>query len=112
RASYLAGFSGSATVLAGKLWPIPIFGTMAHSYIQAHDNEVSAFKSFASAQPHNIVYLIDTYDTEQAARKVADLAPQLQKVGIAIQGVRLDSGDLAEHARQVRTILDAGGLKK
>src|SRR5690625_4373948 len=112
RASYLAGFSGSATVLADKLWHIPIFGTMAHSYIQAHDNEVSAFENFAKTQSNHVVLLIDTYDTEVAAQKVVDLALRLQKVGIAIQGVRLDSGDLAEHARQVRAILDAGGLRE
>jgi nicotinate phosphoribosyltransferase len=112
RASYLAGFTGTATVLAGRLWDIPIFGTMAHSYIQAHDNEMSAFENFANTQPNNVVLLIDTYNTELAAQKVVDLAPQLQNAGIIIQGVRLDSGDLAKHALQVRAILDAGGLKE
>jgi nicotinate phosphoribosyltransferase len=112
RASYLVGFTGTATVLAGKAWNIPIFGTMAHSYIQAHDNEMSAFRNFAKAQPSNVVLLIDTYDTEIAAQKVVNLAPELQNLGIAVKGVRLDSGDLAAHARRVRAILDAGGLKE
>lgn len=111
RASYLAGFSGTSTVLAGQQFGIPLFGTMAHSFIQAHDDEALAFEHFAHAQPDNVVLLIDTWDTEAAARKVVTLvAPRLAAAGIRIKGVRIDSGDLAEHARRVRRILDAGGL--
>lgn len=110
RASYIAGFTGTATVQAGKEFGIPLFGTMAHSFIQAHDDEMLAFEYFAHAQPDNVVLLIDTYDTEAAARKVVALAPRLERCGIRIKGVRIDSGNLAEHARQVRQILDAGGL--
>ncbi len=110
RASYLAGFSGSATVLAGMTYGIPVYGTMAHSFVQAHKDEVQAFEHFAQAQPNNVVLLIDTYDTETAARKVTSLAPVLRAKGISVKGVRLDSGDLADHARRVRRILDEGGL--
>jgi nicotinate phosphoribosyltransferase len=110
RASYIAGFSGTATVLAAPLFGIPIFGTMAHSFVQAHDDEVAAFERFASACPANTVFLIDTYDTETAARKVVALAPRLQEAGIATRGVRLDSGDLGALSRSVRRILDEGGL--
>ena len=110
RAAYLAGFEGTATVLAGRQFGIPVFGTMAHSYIQAHDDESAAFEGFAHAQPDNVVLLIDTYDTEAAAHKVVALAPRLAAQGIAVRAVRLDSGDLADHARKVRRILDAGGL--
>ncbi len=110
RAGYLAGFGGTATVLAGMLYGIPLYGTMAHSYIQAHVHEIDAFESFAHAQPDNVILLIDTYDTEHGAREVVRLAPRLRKRGIAVKGVRLDSGDLAEHARNVRRILDEGGL--
>jgi nicotinate phosphoribosyltransferase len=110
RATWLAGFGGTATVLAGMRFGIPLFGTMAHSLIQAHDREEDAFAYFAAAQPGNVVLLIDTYDTEAAARKVVDLAPHLGERGIAIKGVRIDSGDIGEHARRVRRILDAGGL--
>jgi nicotinate phosphoribosyltransferase len=110
RASYLAGFSGSATVLAGMAFGIPLYGTMAHSFVQAHKDEVQAFEHFALAQPDHVVLLIDTYDTETAAKKVATLAPLLTSKGIAVKGVRLDSGDLADHARKVRRILDEGGL--
>jgi nicotinate phosphoribosyltransferase len=110
RAAYIAGFAGTATVLADPLFGIPIFGTMAHSFIQAHDDETEAFEHFARSRPANLVLLIDTYDTEAGARKVVALAPELSAAGITLSAVRLDSGDLAAHAREVRRILDAGGL--
>jgi nicotinate phosphoribosyltransferase len=112
RASYIAGFTGSATVLAAPLFDIPVYGTMAHSFIQAHDDEMEAFDHFARSQPGNVVLLIDTYDTEAGAKKVVELAPRLQAEGIQVKAVRLDSGDLAEHAHKVRKILDDGGLEK
>jgi nicotinate phosphoribosyltransferase len=110
RASYLVGFSGTATVQAGALFGIPVYGTVAHSFIQAHEDEMEAFEHFALAQPNHVVLLLDTYDTEAAAHKVVALAPRLQKRGIVIKGVRLDSGNLADLARRVRRILDDGGL--
>jgi len=110
RASYLVGFSGTATVQAGALFGVPVYGTVAHSFIQAHTDEMEAFEHFALAQPDHVVLLLDTYDTEAAARKVVALAPRLQKQGITIKGVRLDSGNLADHARLVRRILNDGGL--
>ena len=110
RASYLAGFNGSSTVLAGMKWGIPLFGTMAHSYIQAHEQETDAFEHFARSHPLASTMLIDTYDTEAAARNLVPLAHKLAREGINIQAVLLDSGDLAEHARQVRGILDQAGL--
>ena len=110
RASYIAGFAGTATVLADKRFGIPIFGTMAHSYVQIHDDEAQAFENFARARPKNLILLIDTYDTEAAARKVVALAPRLKGAGIAVAGVRLDSGDLIALSRSVRRILDDGGL--
>ena len=110
RASYLAGFAGTATVLAGREFAIPIVGTMAHSFIQAHDDEATAFERFARVRPQALTLLIDTYDTERAAGIVARLAPRLAAEGITISAVRLDSGDLAAHARAVRAILDAAGL--
>jgi nicotinate phosphoribosyltransferase len=111
RASYLAGFAGAANVAAGERYGIPIVGTMAHSFIQVHDSEIGAFEDFARARPEGVVLLIDTYDTEQGARKVVELAPKLKADGIAIRGVRIDSGDLAAHARMVRHIFDEGGLR-
>jgi len=111
RASYLTGFAGTATVLAGEEFGIPIYGTMAHSFIESFDDESAAFAAFAQSRPDNLVFLIDTYDVEAAARKVVALAPKLQQAGITIRGVRLDSGDLIALSRSVRAILDAGGLR-
>jgi len=111
RASFLGGFDGTATVEAGRRFGIPISGTIAHSFIQAHDDEVQAFLNFARSRPDNLVLLLDTYDTEAAAEKVVKLAPTLAEEGIAIFGVRLDSGDLVAHSKAVRAILDRGGLQ-
>jgi nicotinate phosphoribosyltransferase len=112
RASYIAGFAGTATVLAQKLFGIPSFGTMAHSFVQSYEHETAAFADFARARPDNLTLLIDTYDTEEAARKVVALAPRLAAEGITIRGVRLDSGDLDALSRSVRRILDEGGLRQ
>ena len=112
RASYIAGFSSAANVLAGERYGIPIVGTMAHSFVQVHDDEMTAFENFARSRPEGVILLIDTYDTEAGARKVVALAPKLQADGIAIRGVRIDSGDLTEMAKKVRGILDAGGLEE
>jgi nicotinate phosphoribosyltransferase len=112
RASYITGFAGTATVLAGEKFGIPLYGTMAHSFIEAFDEETAAFESFARSRPDNVVLLLDTYDTEAAASKVVALAPRLKEAGIVIRGVRLDSGDLIALSKSVRGILDAGGLKE
>src|SRR5262245_64198103 len=110
RASYIAGFFGAANVLAGEHYGIPIVGTMAHSFVQVHDDEMTAFENFARSRPEGVILLIDTYDTEAGARKVVQLAPKLKADGIPIRGVRIDSGDLAVMAKKVGGILDAGGL--
>jgi nicotinate phosphoribosyltransferase len=83
---------------------------MAHSFVQVHDDEVTAFENFARSRPEGVILLIDTYDTEAGARKVVQLAPKLKADGITIRGVRIDSGDLGAMAKKVRAILDAGGL--
>jgi nicotinate phosphoribosyltransferase len=107
RASYLAGFAGTATVEAGRRYGIPIFGTMAHSFVQAHDDEAEAFAGYARAHPEEVNLLIDTYDVEAAAREVVALS----KTGVRVRGVRIDSGDLGALATRVRAILDAGGCQ-
>jgi len=90
---------------AGRRFAIPITGTMAHSFIQAHDHETAAFRDFARIHPRGVTLLIDTYDTLRAAREVV----ALRRDGVPVDGVRLDSGDLLALSRDVRCILDAGG---
>ena len=109
RAAYLAGFSGTSNVLAGQTWEIPVFGTMAHSYVMAHDEEWRAFVEFARAQPDNVVLLIDTYDVMAGVEEVLRAADVLQRESIAVRAVRLDSGDVGAQARQVRRRLDQAG---
>jgi len=111
RASFIAGFTGTATVLAEREFGIPTFGTMAHSFIEAHEKERDAFLRFAETWPKDVVLLIDTYDTEEAARTVVRLAPELERAGITLRGVRLDSGDMIALSHSVRRILDEGGLR-
>lgn len=112
RSAWLAGFDGTATAEAGLRYGIPVFGTMAHSFVQAHRSEREAFENFARARPHRPVMLVDTYDTEAAVARVIDLYPKLAAEGIHVGGVRLDSGDLAAHAKAVRAMLDAAGLRQ
>lgn len=111
RASYIAGFDGTATTAAEPAFGIPISGTMAHSFVQAHDSEEAAFLAFARARPHHLIVLIDTYDTAKAAETVVRIAPKLRLEDTIIEGVRIDSGDLAVEARRVRRILDVGGMR-
>ena len=112
RASYIAGFAGTATLAAGIEFGIPVKGTMAHSFIQVHDDETAAFEHFARSRPRDLVLLIDTYDTERAAARVVALAPRLAEAGIPVTGVRIDSGNLGEDARKVRRILNEAGLSR
>ena len=113
RASYLAGFDATATVEAGRLFGIPLSGTMAHSFIEAHDSEEAAFRNFITVRGRRTALLIDTYDTERAALRVAALARELSRADApgSVQGVRIDSGDLAAQAHVVRRVLDAEGCE-
>ena len=111
RASYIAGFAGTSTVIAETLMGIPIFGTMAHSYIEAHENELDAFLSFARANPSNTTFLIDTYDVHRGAETTVEAAKLLAPEGIKVNAVRLDSGDILALSNGVRRILDQSGFK-
>lgn len=111
RATYIAGFDATATVAAAYAFDIPLAGTMAHSFIQAHQSEAEAFRNFANAHPHHVTLLIDTYDTERGAQRAAKLARELKAQGVRVQAVRIDSGDLAIEAQRVRNILDAADCR-
>jgi nicotinate phosphoribosyltransferase len=111
RASYIGGLDATATLEAAYRYGIPMVGTMGHSFVQAHELETHAFQNFARMQPDNVVLLIDTYDVTRAAQRVVDLAHRLRGEGIRIKGVRIDSGDLAQAASNVRSILDRGDCK-
>ena len=110
RASYLAGFSGTSNVLAGKLYGIPIFGTMAHSYITSFPHEIDAFRVFARNFPTIATLLIDTYDNISGARHAVTVAKEMEARGQRLDFVRLDSGDMAAISQEVRRILDDHGL--
>lgn len=108
RALYIAGIAATSNVLAGRVYGIPIAGTMAHSYIQAHRHELDAFRAFAELYPATVL-LVDTYDTLEGVRKVIELARELGDA-FRVRAVRLDSGDLAELAIEARRMLDDAGL--
>ena len=110
RASYLVGFAGTSNVLAGKLYGIPTFGTMAHSYVTSFHDEIEAFRVFAENFPKICTLLIDTYDNIVGARKAAQVAHEMAGRGERLRSVRLDSGDMAAISREVRQVLDQEGL--
>lgn len=110
RASYVAGFDGTSNVLAGKLYKVPFYGTMAHSFVESFDDEEDAFTAYAETFPDETALLIDTYDTLAGARRAARVGQQLQQQGHRLCGVRLDSGDLLTLSRETRAILDGAGL--
>lgn len=105
RASYVGGCIGTSNVLAGYLFGIPTYGTMAHSFVMNYDSEQEAFERFCKVFPSNAAVLLDTYDTVEGAKKAVALkiAPSL---------VRLDSGDRYDLSIKVRKILDKAGLKQ
>lgn len=111
RASYIAGIDATATVEASFQYGIPAAGTMAHSFVQAHELESEAFQNFARCHPKDVVLLIDTYDVVRGAERVVEAAHRLRSEGIQIRGVRIDSGDLAQSARAVRAVLDRGDCR-
>lgn len=108
RAFHIAGVTASSNVLAGRVYGIPLAGTMAHSYVQAHDSELDAFRAFTAEFPETVL-LVDTYDTLTGVNKVVALAEELGDE-FQVRGIRIDSGDLGELARESRRILDEAGL--
>lgn len=108
RAFYIAGVAATSNVLAGKLYKIPVVGTMAHSYVQAHTSELEAFRAFARIYPETVL-LVDTYDTLAGVRRVLELARELGPA-FRVKAIRLDSGDLLTLSQHARRMLDDAGL--
>lgn len=110
RAFHIAGVSATSNVLAGRHYGLPLRGTMAHSYIQAHDDELEAFRAFTAIYPDTVL-LVDTYDTLAGVEKVIALAGMLGE-DFRVSAIRLDSGDLRGLAHEARCMLDAAGLHR
>jgi nicotinate phosphoribosyltransferase len=111
RAGFIAGLASTSNVLAGKMYQIPISGTMAHSFITSFKEEIDAFRAFAEAFGDETVLLIDTYDTVSGAEKAVEVAREMKQNGRKLRGVRLDSGDMTQLSKQVRKLLDEAGLE-
>ena len=110
RVFHIAGLAATSNVLAGRTYGVPVTGTMAHSYIQAHENELGAFRAFVKHYPRGIL-LVDTYDTLEGVRNVIRLAEELGE-DFKVSAIRLDSGDLVELAAASRALLDEAGLSR
>lgn len=110
RAAYIGGCSSTSNVLAGKLFGIPVSGTHAHSWVMAFDDELSAFRAYADAMPDNCILLVDTYNTIEGIRHAIRVGEMLREKGKALQGIRIDSGDLAYFSIKAREMLDEAGF--
>ena len=105
RATFIGGCIGTSNVEAGRLFDLPVYGTAAHSWTMAFEREIDAFRAYHHVFPESTTLLLDTYDTIAAAHLATEFGPSLR-------GVRLDSGDLAALAKQVRAILDQAGMEQ
>ena len=110
RAAYIGGCHATSNLLAGRWYDIPVKGTHAHSWVMCFDTEQEAFAAYAEVMPHNCILLVDTYDTLEGVRKAIAVGHRLRKKGYVLNGIRLDSGDLARLARAARKMLDEAGL--
>ncbi len=112
RAAYIGGCAATSNVLAGMEYGIPVKGTHAHSWVMSFDEEQEAFDNYAAAMPNNAVLLVDTYDTLEGVKKAIQTGETLREKGHELQGIRLDSGDLAQLSKEAREILDVAGFQK
>jgi nicotinate phosphoribosyltransferase len=110
RCSYIAGCSGTSNVLAGLKYGIPIFGTMAHSFVMSFEREIDSFRAFTETFPDKSTLLIDTFDNIKGAENAATVAKELEAKGFRLGAVRLDSGDLVDISKRIRQLLDKKGL--
>ena len=113
RAAVAGGFDSTSNVYAAKMYHIKAVGTMAHSFIQSEENELTAFRKFAEAHPENCTLLVDTYNTlKSGVPNAIIVAKEMIQKGRALQAIRLDSGDLAYLSKKARRMLDESGLKE
>lgn len=110
RASYIAGCEGTSNVLAGMKYKIPIYGTMAHSFVMAFEKEEKSFETYSKTFPSNSTFLVDTYNTLKGVEKAVIIAKELEKNGYKLKAIRLDSGDLVSLSKEARKIIDKNGL--
>ena len=110
RAVAICGLEGTSNVEGGRRHGVPVSGTMAHSFIQAHPDETAAFRAFARLFGSRTVLLVDTYDTRRGVERAIEVAAELRSEGKELRGIRLDSGDLAPLARHARRRLDGAGF--
>lgn len=103
RAAYLGGFDGTSNLAAGEAFDVPVYGTMAHSWVQSFPTERESFEAFVDVFGEDAVLLVDTYDTVDGAKTAVAVADE---AGVDIAGVRLDSGDLAALSQEVAPIVD------
>jgi nicotinate phosphoribosyltransferase len=111
RAAYIGGCAATSNALAGKLYGIPVRGTHAHSWVMLFDDELEAFRTYATALPNNCVFLVDTYDTLQGVAHAIEVGRTLRTRGHRLLGVRLDSGDLSHLSGEARRMLDEAGFQ-
>jgi nicotinate phosphoribosyltransferase len=112
RSAYIGGCYATSNVFAGKTLAIPIKGTHAHSWVMAFENELESFQNYAEALPNNCVFLVDTYDTLEGVKNAIAVGKWLREQGKELQGIRLDSGDLAYLSIESRKLLNAAGFEK
>ncbi len=110
RAAYVGGCVGTSNALAGKLFGIPVKGTHAHSWVMLFDDERQAFEAYADAMPDNCLLLVDTYNSLDGVRRAIEIGRRLRAGGHSLQGIRLDSGDLAYLSIEARRLLDEAGF--
>ena len=110
RAAYIGGCHATSNLLAGKIYGIPVRGTHAHSWVMCFDDELEAFEQYARALPNNCTFLVDTYDTIEGVHNAIVAGKKLRERGYEMNGIRLDSGDLAGLSRIARQLLDEAGF--
>lgn len=110
RAAYIGGCEGTSNVRAGKLFDIPVRGTHAHSWVESFDNEIDSFRTFSQIFPDSCVLLVDTYDVAEGMRNAINVAGEMRRSGKALNGIRIDSGDLAYYSKVARAMLDEAGF--